>query len=161
IEDNMISTELKREQFHKLHESGCFLLPNPWDVGSAALLAHLGFKAIATTSSGFAWSTALPDNKVKLDMVLNHLRTICSTVDIPVNADFESGFAVDADGVQTNVLAAIETGIAGISIEDSTGDAASPLFEFHVSVERVRAARKAIDESASGVVLTGRSEGFI
>ena len=147
--------------FRQLHESGCFVIPNPWDVGSARLLVQLGFKALATTSSGFAWSHGRPDNGVSLDHTLAHLRLIAGSVDQPVNADFEGGFAVDPAAVDHNVMLATATGVAGLSIEDSTGDAANPLFEFGLSVERIRAARAAIDRSGTGVLLTGRSEGFI
>ena len=154
------STELRR-RFRTLHESGCFVIPNPWDIGSARLLASLGFSALATTSSGFAWSTGRRDNHVTLDDALAHMHAIASCVDVPVNADFEGGFAVDPDGVAANVARAMDTGIAGLSIEDSTGDANEPLFDFTLSVERVVAARRAIDRTRSGVLLTARSEGFI
>jgi methylisocitrate lyase len=147
--------------FRTLHQSGCFVIPNPWDLGSARMLVHLGFKALATTSSGFAWSVGRRDNHVSLDQALIHLRAIAEGVSVPVNADFEGGFAVEPEGVATNVAAAVTTGIAGLSIEDSTGDASAPLFDFALSVERVRAARRAIDQSRTGVLLTGRSEGFI
>jgi len=147
--------------FRQLHESGCFVIPNPWDVGSARLLAQLGFPALATTSSGFAWSLGRRDNRVSLEEALKHFTVITQSVDVPVNADFEGGFAVEPEAVGTNVAYAATTGIAGISIEDSTGDADDPLFEFSLAVERVRAARKAIDQSGTGILLTGRSEGFI
>jgi 2-methylisocitrate lyase-like PEP mutase family enzyme len=147
--------------FRTLHERGCFVMPNPWDVGSARFLAGLGFVALATTSSGFAWSLGRSDNTVTVDETLAHMRTIVDSVDLPINADFEGGFAIEPDGVAVNVARAMATGIAGISIEDSTGDPADPLFDFRLSVERIRAARSAIDVSRSGVLLTGRSEGFI
>jgi methylisocitrate lyase len=147
--------------FRRLHESGCFVIPNPWDPGSARILASLGFPALATTSSGFAWSVGRSDNHVPLDDMLAHLAAIAAAVDLPVNADFEGGFAVAPEAVAANVTRAAGTGIAGLSIEDSTGDAGSPLFEFELAVERVRAARVAIDRSGTGVLLTGRSEGFI
>ena len=147
--------------FRALHHSGCFVIPNPWDVGSARILAQLGFSALATTSSGFAWTLGRADNHVTLDEVLAHLRAMTASVDIPFNADFEGGFAVEPADVAVNVTAATATGIAGLSIEDSTGDDASPLFEFSLAVERVRAARQAIDASGTGVLLTGRSEGFV
>jgi 2-methylisocitrate lyase-like PEP mutase family enzyme len=147
--------------FRQLHQSGCFVIPNPWDVGSARLLAQLGFPALATTSSGFAWSLGRPDNGVSLEEALAHFRAIAESVEIPVNADFEDGFAIEPDGVAANVAAATTTGIAGLSIEDSTGVASSALFEFSLAVERIRAARQAIDQSGTGVLLTGRSEGFI
>jgi 2-methylisocitrate lyase-like PEP mutase family enzyme len=151
----------RRDAFRRLHESGCFVIPNPWDLGSARLLAGLGFRALATTSSGFAWSLGRPDNRVTLDEALAHLRAIAGGVELPVNADFEGGFAVEPAAVGANVLLATGTGIAGLSIEDSTGDLARPLFDFGLAVERVRAARAAIDASGTGVLLTGRSEGFI
>jgi len=150
-----------RERFHELHRSGCFVIPNPWDPGSARALVQLGFPALATTSSGYAWSRARPDNGVTLDEALEHFRTIAAGVPVPVNADFEGGFAIEPEGVAANVTRAATTGVAGISIEDSTGDAAEPLFPFELSVERVRAARRALDAGQTGVVLTGRSEGFI
>jgi len=149
------------EVFRRLHESGCFVIPNPWDVGSARLLARLGFPALATTSSGFAWSLGRPDNGVSLEEALAHFRVISRSVELPVNADFEGGFAVDPAEVGANVAAATSTGIAGLSIEDSTGDPARPLFDFTHAVERIQAARRAIDQSGSGVLLTGRSEGFL
>jgi len=147
--------------FHALHQNGCFVVPNPWDLGSARILEALGFKAIATTSSGFAWSLARKDNHVTLDHVLAHFRTMATSVSIPVNGDFEGGFAVEPEGVATNVSLAAATGVAGLSIEDSTGDPARPLFGFDLAVERIRAARRAIDASGTGVLLVGRSEGFI
>jgi 2-methylisocitrate lyase-like PEP mutase family enzyme len=149
------------EVFRRLHESGCFVIPNPWDVGSARLLARLGFPALATTSSGFAWSLGRPDNGVSLEEALAHFRVIARSVELPVNADFEGGFAVEPAEVGANVAAATATGIAGLSIEDSTGNPARPLFDFTLAVERIQAARRAIDQSGSGVLLTGRSEGFL
>ncbi len=151
----------RSQAFHELHQSGCFVIPNPWDVGSARVLAQLGFPALATTSSGFAWSIGRPDNHVSLNEALAHFRSIARSVDVPVNADFEGGFAIAPAAVGANVAAATTTGIAGLSIEDSTGDPSSPLFEFGLAVERIHAARQAIDESGTGVLLTGRSEGFI
>jgi len=147
--------------FRRLHEAGCFVLPNPWDLGSARLLAQLGFPALATTSAGFAWSIGRQDNHVALEGALGFLRAISHGVDVPVNADFEGGFAIEPDKVAGNVASAAETGIAGLSIEDSTGDRSNPLFEFPLAVERVRAARRAIDDSGTGILLTARSEGFI
>jgi methylisocitrate lyase len=158
---DMPSVEDRRREFHRLHRSGCFVLPNPWDLGSARLLAQLGFPALATTSSGFAWSLGRPDNHVSLDEALGHLRSIAGGVSLPVNADFEGGFAVDPAAVGAHVMLATGTGVAGVSIEDSTGNPSNPLFEFDLAVERIRAARAAIDVSGSGVVLTARSEGFI
>lgn len=147
--------------FRRLHESGCFVIPNPWDLGSARLLARLGFPALATTSSGFAWSMGRPDNHVTLEATLAHLSSISQGVEIPVNADFEGGFATAPDAVAVNVASATTTGIAGLSIEDSTGDIARPLFDFTLAVERIQAARRAIDDSGTGILLTARSEGFI
>ena len=147
--------------FHRLHESGCFVIPNPWDVGSARLLERLRFPALATTSSGFAWSMGRPDNGVTLEQALAHFHTVAEAVEIPVSADFEHGFADAPDAVAANVAAAAQTGIAGLSIEDSTGDAADPLYGFDLAVERIRAARRAVDSSGRGVLLTGRSEGFV
>jgi 2-methylisocitrate lyase-like PEP mutase family enzyme len=147
--------------FRQLHQSGCFVIPNPWDLGSARVLEHLGFRALATTSAGFAWASGRPDNGVTVKEVLGHLRAIAGSVQVPVNADFEGGFAVEPAQVGANVMLATGTGVAGLSIEDSTGDAARPLFDFGLAVERVRAARAAIDASGTGVLLTGRSEGFI
>ena len=147
--------------FHRLHQSGCFVIPNPWDIGSARVLAQLGFPALATTSSGFAWSMGRRDNAVTLDEALAHFEAIADSVDVPVNGDFEGGFAIEPAAVAINVTRAVATGIAGVSIEDSTGDASHPLFDFDLSVERIRAARSAIDRSGIKVVLTGRSEGFI
>jgi 2-methylisocitrate lyase-like PEP mutase family enzyme len=151
----------KRAAFRRLHESGCFVLPNPWDVGSAVALESLGFKAIASTSAGMAWSLGRPDNKVELGQVLAHLTALAQAVDIPLNADFENAFADDAASVGANVALAVETGVAGLSVEDSTGEAAAPLYDFTLAVERIAAAREAIDAGGTGVVLTARSEGFI
>jgi 2-methylisocitrate lyase-like PEP mutase family enzyme len=147
--------------FRQLHQSGCFVLPNPWDLGSARLLVQLGFPALATTSAGLAWSLGRRDNAVPLQDALTHFRALAQGVPVPLNADFEGGFAIDPAGVGANVAVAARTGIAGLSIEDSTRDPAEPLFEFTLAVERVKAAREAIDASGTGVVLTGRSEGFI
>jgi methylisocitrate lyase len=147
--------------FRELHESGCFVMPNPWDAGSARLLAGLGFSALATTSAGFAWSLGRADNHATLEEALAHFRTLASTVELPVNADFEGGFATAPDDVAKNVALAAATGIAGLSIEDSTGMNSSSLFEFTHAVDRIRAARAAIDRSATQVLLTARSEGFI
>lgn len=154
-------TDARIAAFRRLHESGCFVIPNPWDVGSARVLEQLGFSALATTSSGFAWSLGCPDNHVLLDEALAHFTSISGAVRVPVNADFEGGFARSPDGVAENVARAVRTGVAGLSIEDSTGDASEPLFELGLAVERVHAAREAIDKSGTGVLLTGRSEGFI
>ncbi|SAL66545.1 PEP phosphonomutase [Caballeronia terrestris] len=150
----------KRSAFKALHASGCFILPNPWDAGSARYLKTLGFQALATTSSGFAWSTGHADNSLPRDAILAHLREIVEATDLPVNADFESGFGRDPAGVAESVRLAVETGVAGLSIEDSTGDAAAPLFPIDVAVERLSAARKAIDESGGDTLLVGRAENF-
>ena len=155
------TTADKRAAFRNMHEAGCFVLPNPYDVGSARALQHLGFKAIASTSAGFAWSIGKADNRVTLDDVLQHLTALCSAVDLPVNADFEGGFAHEPEKVGANVARAVKTGVAGLSIEDSTGDAAKPLYERVLAVERIRAARSAIDADNSGVLLAGRCEGFL
>ena len=137
------------------------MIPNPWDVGSARVLVRLGFPALATTSSGFAWSVGRPDNGVSLEEALAHMRSLAGSVGVPVSADFEGGFATEPRDVGANVALAAATGIAGISIEDWTGDVSNPLFDFNLAVERVRAARRSIDESGTGVLLTARSEGFI
>ena len=136
-------------------------MPNPWDAGSAKLLVQLGFKALATTSCGFAWSIGRADHHVPVADVLEHLRSMSAAVEVPVNADFEKGFADAPEEVAVHVAAATATGIAGVSIEDATGEASNPLFEFTLAVERIKAARRAIDDSRTGVILTGRSEGFL
>ena len=156
-----VSTAEKRATFRKMHESGCFVLPNPWDVGGARVLQTIGFKAIASTSSGYAWSIGRPDNGVSLDDVLGHLTLLSAAVDLPVNADFEGGFADDPAQVAVNVTRGVATGVAGLSIEDSTGDPARPLYDRGLAVERIKAARIAIDADNSGVVLVGRCEGFL
>jgi 2-methylisocitrate lyase-like PEP mutase family enzyme len=156
-----ITTADKRETFRKLHESGCFILPNPFDVGTARALQHLGFKALASTSAGFAWTIGKADNCVTVDDVCDHLTAICAAVDLPVNADFEGGFAVEPDKVAVNVARGVKTGVAGLSIEDSTGDRAKPLFDFDLAVDRIKAARRAIDADRSGVLVTGRCEAFL
>src|SRR5262245_26082924 len=156
-----MTLESRRHTFHRLHQSGCFVMPNPWDIGSARALASLGFKALATTSAGFAWSIGRRDQAVSLGEAVAHLQAMSAVIDLPINADFEGGFAIEPEGVAANVARAVKTGIAGLSIEDSTGNAADPLFEFPLAVARIRAARRAIDESGTGVLLTGRSEGFI
>ena len=145
--------------FRELHRSGCFVSPNPWDLGSARLLAQVGFKALATTSSGFAWSQGRPDNRVTVEQALAHCRAMAAGVELPVSADFEGGFAIEPAKVAANVARAAATGIAGLSIEDSTGDPAAPLFPFDLAVERIHAASRAA--AASGLFLTARTEGFI
>jgi 2-methylisocitrate lyase-like PEP mutase family enzyme len=172
----MISTADKRRAFRALHESGCFVIPNPWDVGSALYLQSLGFKALASTSSGFAWSQGLPDNGVARDRVLEHLAALAAATEVPLNADFENGFAADAAGVAQSVRMAVETGIAGISIEDTVGPGpaspqlaanrpsgaeAAPLFDLSMAVERVGAARRAIDAAGGDVLLVARAECFL
>jgi 2-methylisocitrate lyase-like PEP mutase family enzyme len=149
------------EAFRELHRSGCFVVPNPWDPGSARLLAGLGFRALATTSSGIAASRGRADHHVSLEETLVQLRSIAEAVEIPITADFEGGFATAPADVGANVHLAAATGIAGLSIEDSTGDTSNPLFDFKLATERIAAARHAIDESGTGILLTGRSEGFI
>lgn len=148
-------------EFRRLHESGCFVMPNPWDAGSARALEAMGFPALATTSAGFAWSTGRPDDTVGLDEMLEHLRTVAAAVDVPVNADFQNGYATQPDDVATHVGLAARTGVAGLSVEDFSGDPAEPLLPLDLAVERIRAARAAIDESGTGLVLTARSEGFV
>jgi 2-methylisocitrate lyase-like PEP mutase family enzyme len=155
------STSDKRRTFRQLHEAGCFVIPNPWDAGSARYLRSLGFKALATTSSGYAWSQGRPDNGLARERVLAHLAEMAAATDLPLNADFESGFAADPAGVSESVRLAIETGIAGLSIEDSTGNATTPLFALNVAVERVRAARRAIDQSGGDTLLIARAECFL
>jgi 2-methylisocitrate lyase-like PEP mutase family enzyme len=150
----------KRAAFRALHTSGCFVLPNPWDAGSARYLQTLGFKAVATTSSGFAWSTGHADNTLPRAAILAHLREIVEATDLPVNADFENGFGRDPAGVAESVKLAVETGVAGLSIEDSTGDPAAPLFPIDVAVQRLSAARRAIDETGGDTLLIGRAENF-
>ena len=157
----MTSQAEKVDAFHRLHDEGCFVLPNPWDVGSAVALERMGFKALATTSAGHAWSLARADQGVLRDEALEHLRQIAGAMDVPLNADFEGGFADGPEEVAANVKLAAATGIAGLSIEDSTRDTGEPLYPFDLAVERVRAARQAIDETGTGVLLTGRSEGFV
>ena len=148
----------RRAAFRRLHESGCFILPNPWNAGGARRLQKLGFEAIASTSSGAAWALGREDGEMSLDEVLAHLRMLCDATDLPVNADFEAGFADEPEGVAANVLRAVETGVAGLSIEDRTG---SELYDVDLAVERIHAAREAIDGSGENVLLVGRSEGFL
>lgn len=157
----MPSIAEKRQAFRRLHESGCFVIPNPWDVGTARYLQHLGFKALATTSSGFAFSRGRADGAVSRDEVLAHLREIVAAVDVPVNADFENGHAHEPERVAENVRLCVETGVAGLSIEDATGDASRPLYELDHAVARMRAARAAIDRAGGEVLLVGRAECFL
>src|SRR5260221_188661 len=151
----------KRKTFHALHASGCFVIPNPWDIGSARWLQGAGFKALASTSSGFAWSQGFPDNHVTREMVLSHLRMLVEATDVPINADFEGGFAPDPAGIAESVKLAVATGVAGLSIEDSTGDREKPLYDLEQAVERMRAARAAIDKAGGDTLLVGRAEGFL
>lgn len=151
----------KRRTYRKLHETGCFIVPNPWDIGSARYLQGMGFKALASTSAGYALTLGLPDNAVSLEAMLAHLRELSSATDVPVNADFEGGFAHDPDGVAKNVSLCVETGVAGLSIEDSTGDRTNPLYDLDTAVARIRAARAAIDKSGGDSVFTGRAECFL
>jgi len=148
----------RRAAFRRLHQGGCFVLPNPWDAGSARYLQHLGFRALATTSAGFAFSKGLPDGGVPRAAVLEHLRAVVEATEVPVNADFEAGFGPDAAGVAESVRLCLDTGVAGLSIEDSTGDRAAPLHPLDVAVERLGAARAAVDASGTGAVLTARAE---
>ncbi len=151
--------EKRRSEFRRLHDRGCFVIPNPWDAGSARYLQHLGFKALATTSAGFAFSRGLPDHgAVTADLMLGHVAEIVSVVDLPVNADFQDGFSPTPEGVAANVKRCVQTGVAGLSIEDSTGDPAKPLYEISRAVERLRAAREAIDSLGADVLLTARAE---
>ena len=155
------SVAAKRRTFRRLHETGCFVIPNPWDVGSALYLQSLGFKALATTSSGFAWSQGLPDGGISRELALAHFEALVAATDVPVNADFESGFATDPAGVAESVTLAMQTGVAGLSIEDSSGDAASPLYDLGTAVDRIRAAREAIDRAGGEALLIGRAECFL
>jgi methylisocitrate lyase len=149
----------KRDAFRRLHETGCFVLPNPWDVGSAIHLQSLGFKALASTSSGFAMTLGRPDYGIDRDTLLQHLRVLVNATDLPVNADFEGGFAVEPEGVAANVRLGVETGVSGLSIEDRVVGGEPGLLELGLAVERMKAARAAIDKS--GVILVGRCEGYL
>ena len=153
------TTADKRKTFRELHASGCFVIPNPWNVGSARYLQGLGFKALATTSSGYAHSQGLSDGEATCDMVLAHCRELAEAADVPLNADFENGYAHDLGALADNVRRCVEAGVAGLSIEDFTGNDADPLYEFETAVRRMRIAREAIGNS--GVLLTGRTEGFL
>src|SRR6266446_5390432 len=155
----MASVAQRREIFRALHQSGCFAIPNPWDVGSAKYLQHLGFKAIATTSAGFAFSRGLPDGAVGRDEMLAHIRELVEATDVPVNADFENGYADDPNAVAESVRLCVATGVAGLSIEDAADRQESPVYDVDLAVERIRAAREAIGDS--GVMLVGRAEGFL
>jgi 2-methylisocitrate lyase-like PEP mutase family enzyme len=150
-------------RFRTIHQSGCFVLPNPWDIGTAVYLQHLGFEALATTSAGAAFSRGLPDSvhANPRDLMLAHIREIVSATPLPVNADFQTGYADEPEGVGANVTLCIATGVAGLSIEDATGNDAAPLYDFDLAVERIKAARAAIDASRIPVVLTGRCEAWL
>jgi 2-methylisocitrate lyase-like PEP mutase family enzyme len=156
-----LSAADKCRAFRKLHESGCFVIPNPWNIGSARYLEGLGYKAIATTSSGHAHAQGLPDGAEPVDDVLAHYRELTGAVDIPLNADFENGYADTLDGVAKNVSRCIETGVAGLSIEDFSGDEKNPIYGFDEAVARVKAARAAIDKAGGGLVFTARCENFL
>ena len=155
------SIAAKRQRFRELHQSGCFVIPNPWDIGSARWLQGLGFVALASTSSGLAWSLGRADNAISREQALEHLRGLVAGTDVPVNADFENGFGADPHGVADSVRLAVATGVAGLSIEDSTGDPAQPLFTRDEAVARMRAARGAIDEAGGDVLLVGRAECYL
>src|ERR1044071_3788476 len=155
------STADKRKAFRELHRSGCFVIPNPWSVGTARYLQGLGFKALATTSSGYAHWIGYADGDVTRDMALAHYREIAQATDIPLNADFEGGYADDPDEVAANARLCIDTGVAGLSIEDFTGDETDPLYDFDLAVKRVRATRDAIDKAGGCFVFTARTEGFM
>jgi 2-methylisocitrate lyase-like PEP mutase family enzyme len=151
----------KRRTFRSLHQAGCFVIPNPWDIGSARYLQHLGFKALATTSAGFAYAQGLSDAGVPRDLMLAHIREMVEAADVPVNADFQAGYAADPAGVAESVRLCTQTGVAGLSIEDSTGARETPLYDLDAAVERMRAARTAIDKAGGDVLLVGRAECFL
>lgn len=159
----MPTVNAHRAAFRKLHASGCFVIPNPWNVGTARYLRHLGFQALATTSAGFAFSRGRPDAEwaVSREEMLAHISEMAAAADLPVNADFESGYADEPEQVAQNVMACVATGVAGLSIEDATGEESAPLYEFSLAVDRIRAARAAIDESGTGVLLTARAECYL
>jgi 2-methylisocitrate lyase-like PEP mutase family enzyme len=153
----------RREAFRHLHESGCFVMPNPWDAGSARFLASLGFPALATTSAGFAFSQGLPDTVTALprELVVRHVAEIVRATDLPVNADFQSGYGASTNDVAESVKLCVETGVGGLSIEDATGESDKPLYELPEALDRLRAARQAIDETGTGVLLTARAECYL
>jgi 2-methylisocitrate lyase-like PEP mutase family enzyme len=155
--------DTRRQEFRTLHEEGCFVIPNPWDVGSARYLQHLGFPALATTSAGFAFSRGLPDSDsaISRDQSLAHIAEIAAAVDLPVNADFASGYGIVPSEVADSVTRCVATGVAGLSVEDATGERSAPLYDLPIAVERIRAARQAIDQSGSGVLLTARAECYL
>ncbi len=156
-----MSTPDRATAFHDLHREGCFVMPNPWDAGSARALEQMGFPALATTSAGLAWTLGRADTQVRLDEALTHLETVAAAVTVPVNADFEGAYAVEPADVARHVHFATRTGIAGLSVEDASGDPDDPLLDRDLAVERIAAARQAIDESGTRVLLTARSEGFV
>jgi 2-methylisocitrate lyase-like PEP mutase family enzyme len=151
----------KRATFRDLHKSGCFVIPNPWDVSSARWLQGMGFKALASTSAGFAWSACLPDNAVTREMVLTHLRELVENTEVPINADFEGGFAHDPAGVAESVALAVDTGVAGLSIEDSKRDKENPVYTLEEGAARIKAAREVIDKKGGDTLLVGRAENFL
>lgn len=151
----------RRTAFRALHQDGCFVIPNPWDRGTARYLRHLGFQALATTSAGYAFSQGLPDTAVPRDHMLSHVGELVAATDLPLNADFESGYAHEPEALAANVQRCVETGVAGLSIEDATGDRARPLYELPLATERIRAARAAIDQSGTGALLTARAECYL
>jgi 2-methylisocitrate lyase-like PEP mutase family enzyme len=157
----MPSVAEKRVTYRQLHASGCFVMPNPWDIGSARYLQGQGFKALASTSAGFAFTLGLPDGAVSRDVMLAHFRELVAATDVPINADFEGGYADAPEGVAESVRLCVDTGVAGLSIEDSTSDPKIPLYDFDLALARVRAARAAIDKAGGDVLFTARSEGFI
>src|SRR5262249_24729056 len=157
----MPTTSEKRAAFRRLHESGCFVIPNPWDVGSTLYLQSLGFKALATTSAGFAWAAGFADGGITRDLALKHFAELATAANVPLNADFEGGFADAPEDVAESVRLCVATGVSGLSIEDCTGEKAKPLYDFDLAVARIKAARAAIDKAGGDVILTGRSEGFI
>jgi 2-methylisocitrate lyase-like PEP mutase family enzyme len=157
----MPSITEKRRTFRSMHEQGCFVIPNPWDIGSARYLQHLGFKALATTSLGYAYAAGYADGEVPRGLMLDHIAEMVETTDVPVNADFEGGYAHDPEGVAESVTLCVATGVAGLSIEDSTGNKEQPLYPFEQALNRIKAARAAIDKTGEDVMLTARTEGFI
>ena len=161
MSDHHSAQESAVGKFRRLHESGCFVLPNPWDIGSAIYLQQAGFKALASTSAGFAFSRGLADENLSLDLVLAHICEIAAATSLPVNADFQGGYAYEPEGVAQNVKRCLATGVAGLSIEDNTGRTDQPLYEKNLALDRLRAARKAIDDSGTGVILTGRCEAWL
>jgi len=157
----MSATIERRERFRALHETGCFVLPSPWDIGTARMMQQLGFLAIATTSAGFAWSIGRPQYEITFDDVFEHLASLCECVDLPVTADFESGFAKDPEDISINVDVVVDTGIAGFSIEDRDADGVRAIYEMRLATERIRAARESIDHSGHNVILVAQADGLL